>query len=208
MIIDLDSSATDREARNEYLIDLDEAWEVCREDVEEARSSYETGLESTFAAHDRKQENASASHHQALDRAWTAYKQQVAGTLTITDRAEARASYNGAAADIRHTYEETMTRDRASYVDAVHDACLAYEAALDQSFAKHREAIQKVRKFLKPTEEEGGRDVEQSEPMRMIEALIMEIQPDETTREDPSSADEPENARAESVLSQVNGSAA
>ena len=45
MLTDSDRGAVDRAARNEYLIDIDETWEACREAVEGARTSYEEELE-------------------------------------------------------------------------------------------------------------------------------------------------------------------
>lgn len=155
VLTDPGSGAADREARNEYLIDIDEAWELFRDAVERARSSYDEALEACGEAHVNQQAEASAAHHHALDKAWAAYKQDV-GDRRADRRAAARQTYNDAAALCRQHFEETMAAARDEYVRAVQATRLAYEAEFDHAFAVHREAIASVPKFLVATDEDGG----------------------------------------------------
>lgn len=149
-------SAADLEARNEYLIDIDEAWEACRDAVEWARSSYEEALESGRAIYEDQREQAGADHRQALDDAWAAYKQEVTGTTTINRRqviADARAKYNASAGEIRQAYEQNLKAAHDDYARGLDDARIAYEAAVDSALTAHREAIQNVHRFLDGAED-------------------------------------------------------
>jgi hypothetical protein len=155
VLTDPGSGAADREARNEYLIDVDEAWELFRDGVERARSSYDETLEACGEAHVKTQADVSATHNQALDRAWAAYKQDV-GDRRADRRAAARATYNDAAARCRQEFDAAMAAARRDYVNCVQSARLGYEAEFDQAFALHRETIRSVPKFLEPAAEGGG----------------------------------------------------
>jgi hypothetical protein len=155
VLTDPGSGAADREARREYLIDIDEAWELFRDAVERARSAYDEALEACGAEHVRRQSAASAGHNEALDKAWATYKQDV-GDRRADRRAAARATYNEAAARCRREFDESMAAARDEYVECVQAARLAYEGGFDQAFAVHREAIGSVPGFLGPAEAEGA----------------------------------------------------
>ncbi|MGH9304269.1 MAG: hypothetical protein ACRDZ5_07650, partial [Acidimicrobiales bacterium] len=77
MLTDPGALAADREARNEYLIEIDVAWELCRDAVEGARSNYETVLDTSRSAFEAERASASAVHGEGLDAAWAAYKTEV-----------------------------------------------------------------------------------------------------------------------------------
>ena len=66
MPTDVGSHATDREARNNYLIDIDDAWENSREALDQARNACEDALEAGRAAYETQQESASTTHRQEL----------------------------------------------------------------------------------------------------------------------------------------------
>ncbi|MGH9295872.1 MAG: hypothetical protein ACRD0B_11115, partial [Acidimicrobiales bacterium] len=60
MLTDPSAFAADREARNEYLIEIDEAWELCRDAVEGARTNYETELDSSRGVFEWERAQASS----------------------------------------------------------------------------------------------------------------------------------------------------
>jgi len=158
MLTDSDRSAADREARNEYLIDIDEAWEACRDAVEGARKSYEEELDLGRLEFEERQGAAAAEHTTELDKAWDHYKQTVSNTPSENRRkviSEARVTYNEAAAGLRHNYAEAIDAARGAYAEATENVRLSYEATVDAALAAHREAVQSVRKFMEPTEERG-----------------------------------------------------
>ncbi|MGD0082929.1 MAG: hypothetical protein ABSD78_06995 [Acidimicrobiales bacterium] len=158
MLTDSDRNAADRAARNEYLIDIDEAWEACREAVEGARNSYEEALESGRVVFEEQQGAAATEHSAELDLAWASYKHKVGNTPSENRRkviSEARTTYNEAAAALRHTYDEAMSAARGAYAEATENVRLSYEATVDAALGAHREAIQSVRKFMEPSNERG-----------------------------------------------------
>ncbi|HXY42826.1 MAG TPA: hypothetical protein VEH29_01445 [Acidimicrobiales bacterium] len=158
MLTDSDRGATDRAARNEYLIDIDEAWEACREAVEGARSSYEEELDLGRVLFEEQQATAANEHSSELDKAWESYKQAVSNTPSENRRqviSEARATYNETAAALRQAFDEAMSAAHAAYAEATETVRLSYEATVDAALAAHREAIQSVRKFMEPAEDKG-----------------------------------------------------
>jgi hypothetical protein len=155
MLTDVSSTATDHEARNRHLSDIDETWEVCQEIVELARAAYEDALEEAGMVYDSSQGTAAASHREAIDAAWAAYKEDVTNTPSMSRReaiAGARATYNKSAAEIRSAYESGMAAAREALSRALQDARLEYEVAVEGAFEAHRKSIENVRQFLDPTE--------------------------------------------------------
>ncbi len=155
MLTDPSAFAADREARNEYLIEIDEAWELCRDAVEGARTNYETELDSSRGVFEWERAQASSVHGEALDVAWAKYKSEVGVTSARSRRevmAEARASYDLAVAELRKAYEERIGIAREGYVHRVEDARTAYEAAVDEALGSHRAAVHGVDRYLEPGE--------------------------------------------------------
>jgi len=155
MLTDVSSTATDHEARNQHLSDIDETWEVCREIVEIARAAYEDALEQAGVVYDASQGAAAAAHRDAIDAAWAAYKEDVSNTPSMSRRdviASARATYNKSAAEIRSAYESGISASREALSRALQDARLEYEVAVEGAFEAHRKSIENVRQFLDPTE--------------------------------------------------------
>jgi hypothetical protein len=147
----VEENTADREARNDYLSNLDEVWESCREAVESARGEYEDALDLARMSFESEQAEAAAEYGHAIDEAWTAYKTQVAETPAIGRRdaiAEARATYNERAALIRESYESGAHGQHEEYLQASHDAKLEYEAAVESAFSGYREAITSVAEFV------------------------------------------------------------
>jgi hypothetical protein len=160
MLTDSDRGAADRAARNEYLMDIDEAWEACRDAVEGARSSYEESLDLGRMVFEERQDAASNEHSSGLDEAWAIYKQEVSSAPSETRRkviTEARAAYNAAVATLQRTYDDALSAAHAEYAQATESVRSAYEATVDAALGAHREAIQSVKKFME-TPEDGDVD--------------------------------------------------
>ncbi len=158
MMTDVGSSALDREARNEYLCELDEAWELCKQDIEQVRSSYEEALDSARHAYDARLEEASVAHGEAISEAWTAYRNDV-NAPTAGDRREviaaARVRYQSTVTAIRKSYRKSTADARAGYATALRTARMSYEEAIDSAFGSHHEAIEMVHHYLELTEDDG-----------------------------------------------------
>ncbi len=147
------SNAADREARNEYLSIIDEAWEVCCHAVESARESYEQMLETGRAGLEVALFESTQSHGKAVDDAWAAYKDVVAKASLATRRnvvVEARATYNERAASLRASYETAKDSAQQDYAKVVQDARSAFESALESEFAGLREAVRVAGKHIDP----------------------------------------------------------
>jgi hypothetical protein len=158
MLTDSDRGAVDRAARNEYLIDIDETWEACREAVEGARSSYEEELELGRVIFEEQYGAAGSEHSSELDKAWASYKHAVSNAPSENRRqviSEARTTYNEAAAALRGNYEQAIAAAQAAYAEATEQVRSSYESTVDAALAAHREAIQSVRKFMEPAEDKG-----------------------------------------------------
>jgi hypothetical protein len=158
MLTEVGSSALDREARNEYLCELDEAWELCKQDIEQVRSSYEEALDSARHAYDARLEEASVAHGEAISEAWTNYRNEVNGS-TAADRreliAEARVRYQSTVTTIRKSYRKSTADARVGYAAALRTARMSYEEAIDSAYGSHREAIEMVHHYLELTEDDG-----------------------------------------------------
>ncbi len=97
MSIDVEQNLMDHEARYEYLSQLDEAWELCRLDVEHARAGYETALEMGRLTYEEKMANANSEHRRVADEAWGAYRRDVQSSGSQNRReaiADARSKFN------------------------------------------------------------------------------------------------------------------
>ncbi|MGO9197215.1 MAG: hypothetical protein ACLQK4_08815 [Acidimicrobiales bacterium] len=177
MLTEAANNALGREARNEHLIDIDIAWDSCRDDVEQARADYEEALETSHETHEELRAKASTAHHDALDEAWAAYKQEVSDRTTASRRealAAARGTYNEKASKIRESYNESVSGARDAYVRALLDACSTYELAVADAFAMHREAIESVRKLLAPSDHDGEVGMDSIESVGSIDAIAEE----------------------------------
>jgi hypothetical protein len=149
----VEQNTADREARNEYLSNLDEVWESCREAVEVARNEYEDALDLARMSYESDQAEAAAEYGRAIDEAWNGYKKQVADTPSTSRKdaiAEARAAYNEKAASIRESYELGALTQHDDYVQASHDARVTYQTAVDAAFTGYLGAIQAVGDFVSP----------------------------------------------------------
>lgn len=150
MLTDPGSSIADHEARNEHLIDIDTAWELCRDEIDLARIAYEEALEASRSTYETKQATVAAAHHQALDGAWATYKQQVTDSPAVGRReaiVQARAKYNQAAATVRQTFDADMASAAEDYEHSLHEARSAYDSFVVQAIEAHREAMQGVQRF-------------------------------------------------------------
>jgi hypothetical protein len=193
MLTEVGSSALDREARNEYLCELDEAWELCKQDIEQVRSSYEDALDSARHAYDARLEEASVAHGEAISEAWTAYRTEVNGS-TAGDRreviAEARVRYQSTVTAIRKSFRKSTADARAGYASALRTARLSYEEAIDSAFGSHHEAIEMVHHYLELTEDDG-------DEMDLV-PVVEEASPAEAVVEDKSPKDA-RRARSNSI---------
>jgi hypothetical protein len=143
--------AVDREAHNEYLSSIDEAFGVCLQGVETARDVFESNLESARVALEVAQAQAAATHGRAIDAAWAGYKQQVASsasTARAREIAESRSRYLETSAEARRALEEAKVAARDTYSRSVHEARVAFEAAVESEFAAHRETLTAAGKYL------------------------------------------------------------
>lgn len=143
--------AVDREAHNEYLSSIDEAFGVFLQGVEAARDAFEGSLESARVALEVAQAQAAATHGRAIDAAWAGYKQQVASsasTARAREIAAARSRYLETSAEARRMLEDSRAAARESYLRSVHEARLAFEAAVENEFAGHRETLVAAGKYL------------------------------------------------------------
>ncbi|MGH9296430.1 MAG: hypothetical protein ACRDZP_00465 [Acidimicrobiales bacterium] len=151
MLVNADATASEREARNEYLSNIDETWEDCRQAVETARDAYEEALESSRVSYEAQDVSASCAHTESIDQAWATYKETVANTASANRRtviADARAAYSAAAARVRASFVESKTSARDGYLRAQREARMNYEAAVEGALAAHRQAIQAVTDYL------------------------------------------------------------
>ena len=146
--------AVDREAQNDYLSTIDEAFEVCLQGVETAREAYEKDLESARVALEAAQAQLASSHGRAIDAAWAGYKERVA-SASSTSRAraiaEARGRYHEASAEAHRALEESEAAARDTYLRAVHAARVSFETAVDGEFNAHRETLATAGKYLEGT---------------------------------------------------------
>jgi|GEM_PF-974580 len=143
--------AVDREAHNEYLSSIDEAFGMFLQGVETARDGFEGSLESARVALEVAQAQAAATHGRAIDAAWAGYKQQVASsaaTARAREIAEARSRYLQTSAEARHTLDEARSAAREVYLRSVHEARLVFEAAVENEFAAHRDTLMAAGKYL------------------------------------------------------------
>jgi hypothetical protein len=120
-----------------------------------------------------------------------------------------------------------MATSRDDYIKAVQDARVAYEGAVDEAFAAHRDAIRSVRRFLEPADGDGGgrvvalkkEDLKAIEDLESIEDLeLIHLQlagelaangsSDEATDENREDLDVSDDGEllSESALSSLNGS--
>lgn len=152
MLSDAEDLVDEREARNTYLCDLDEAWEACREAVQDARRAYEQALETGRADYEAEQAIASALHRQSIQSAWKLYKEEV-GRAPSGDRgrrvvvAEARSAYASSVTRVQESFEEGITLARDDYVRALATARQRYDADIEAAFSGHRTAVGKVTRY-------------------------------------------------------------
>lgn len=135
---------TDREARNALLMSLDEAWEFCRDVVDQARTDLETGWDSSRTGYEDQLRKASEAHNEALEEAWKRYKETIGGASTPDRRAlvdAARKEYNEKAQRIRDEYDNRMAIAESDYERARREAREAYVASLDETLRMHRQAL-------------------------------------------------------------------
>jgi hypothetical protein len=156
------SAAADHEARNEYLSGIHETWEEFRVTVEEVQSAYEESLESGSKLLATKQADAAAAHAEAIDEAWSTYKQEINETGSKNRRdgvASARAKYHETSERVRNEYNEAIAAARDAYSTELQDARTVYEAAVEGALATYRNAVQNVQHFLEPSDDDSLDDL-------------------------------------------------
>jgi hypothetical protein len=209
MLFDAGNGVADREARNEYLSDLDEAWEVCKDSVEKVRNSYEDALETARNDYDAAQTSASSAHRRSIDEAWATYKAEVSAPPTRAKTrheviGESREVYNRTVGRIRVSYDEAMSFASDDYARSLTDARQRYESAIDSAFAGHREATGRVRQFLEPV---SVKPVDDAELAKVMSSPVVEADPVPAPVDEWSSEEDDTVVIAESILSSFNGSA-
>jgi hypothetical protein len=192
MSIDVEGDLMDHEARYEYLSQLDEAWELCRLDVEHARADYETALESGRATYEERLAAATSEHRRIADEAWAAYRHEVQSSGSGNRReaiAAARRKFNSTVASNRSTYNQTVSKVRDEYSSALATARSDYEHAVEDTFGHHRAAVQMVHHYLEPAEDQslGSADGEMM-PVTGEEVHRSGPFPGESLRADPHPA--------------------
>jgi hypothetical protein len=153
MSIEVAGSLMDHEARYEYLSQLDEAWEVCRCDVEMARAAYETALERSRAAYEERLAAAGADHGRRIDDAWATYRTDVQRSRPEDRReaiADARRAYAETVASIRGSYNDALAQVKDEHSTALRAARGTYEEAVEAAFGSHRDAVHLVHHYLEP----------------------------------------------------------
>lgn len=156
------NSAADHEARNESLIDIDEAWELCRDTIDVARISLEEALEHASSSFEARQGEAADRHREALEGSWTAYKQAITDAPSSHRReliTEARERYNSSARDIRSAFDAAMAAARDEYLSTRREAREAYDATVADAFAAHHEMVQDLGGYFDESpSDRAGRD--------------------------------------------------
>lgn len=135
---------TDREARNALLMGLDEAWEFCRDVVDQARIDLEKGWDSSRTSYEEQLRRASEMHNEALEDAWKRYKDAVGGVSSPDRRAvvdAARKEYNEKAQRIRDEYDNRVAIAETDYERMRKEARNAYVTAIDEAMRMHRQAL-------------------------------------------------------------------
>ncbi len=175
MLNDSVSSAADHEARNECLIEIDEAWELCRDHIDLARIALGEALESSRATFEDRQRQAADGHQESLTEAWNAYKGAISGTPSANRReliAEARDSYKKAAATVRGTFDREMGAASDEYAKARREARAAYDLAVEEAFELHRDAVQDVRGYFEAAGRGGGSGEDSADSLELAAKLV------------------------------------
>lgn len=144
-------SAADHEARNECLIEIDEAWENCRDTVDLARITLEETLEASRAVFEEQRRHLSERHRADLEEAWTGYK-QISAESPLPNRKErvanASATYKQAADKIHEDFHQSMAAAQAQYAGARNAAIASYESDVEGAYSLHHDALQNMSNYF------------------------------------------------------------
>jgi|HubBroStandDraft_1064217.scaffolds.fasta_scaffold33808_2 hypothetical protein len=118
---------------DDYLGELDTAWQGCREAVK-----------ATQTEHRIRQAAVTARYRETLDRAWADYQRIVAGTFAPQRRervAAARRAFNAAAVAASRAREVAFASAADEYLSGLERICSRYEGAVDVAVSAAASAI-------------------------------------------------------------------